>query len=79
MHALLAEEVDEILALFEVWGEVDRSHRKLAHRGSYLDKVWVSPSTVKRVLAARGLHLKGPRRAGSSTRWVCQLHLAPPR
>jgi putative transposase len=68
VHALLAEEVDEILALFEAWGEVDRSHRKLAHRGSYLQTVWVSPSTVKRVLAAQGLHLKRARRAGSSTR-----------
>ena len=50
MHGLLAEEVAEILALFDEWGEIDRSHRKLAHRGSYLDRVWVSPSTVRRVL-----------------------------
>jgi hypothetical protein len=35
MHGLLAEEVDEIVALFHEWGETDRSHRKLAHRGSY--------------------------------------------
>ena len=32
------------------WGEIDGSHRKLAHRGSYLARVWVSPSTVLRVL-----------------------------
>jgi hypothetical protein len=43
MHGLLAEEVDQVLALFEEWGETDRSHRKLAHRGSYLHRVWVSP------------------------------------
>ncbi|MEY8019185.1 hypothetical protein [Mycobacterium servetii] len=50
MHGLLDEEVSEILALFDQWGETDRSHRKLAHRGSYLGRVWVSPSSVRRVL-----------------------------
>jgi putative transposase len=47
-------------ALAEEWGPLDRSHRKLAHRGSYLERVYVSPSTVDRVLAAHGLVL--PRR-----------------
>ena len=42
-------------ALYHEWGEVDRSHRKLAYRGSYLERVWVSPSSVRRVLAAQGL------------------------
>jgi len=28
-------ERDAIIALFDRWGEIDRSHRKLAHRGSY--------------------------------------------
>ena len=32
----LGHEVAEIVAVFHEWGEVDRSHRKLAHRGSYL-------------------------------------------
>jgi hypothetical protein len=32
-HGLLPEEEAEILALFDEWGETDRSHRKLAHRG----------------------------------------------
>jgi putative transposase len=50
MHGLLDEEATEILALFDEWGETDRSHRKLAHRGSYLGRVWVSPSSVRRVL-----------------------------
>jgi putative transposase len=68
VHGLLPEEQTAIVALFEQWGEVDRSHRKLAHRGSYLGLVWVSPSTVKRVLAAQGLYLKGPRRIGTSAR-----------
>ena len=39
LHGLLAAEHAEIVALFEQWGEVDRSHRKLAHRGSYLGRV----------------------------------------
>ena len=62
MHGLRPQETAAILELFETWGDVDRSHRKLAHRGSYIGKVWVSPSTVRRVLAAQGLHLKRPRR-----------------
>ena len=32
VHGLLDDEVAEIVALFGQWGEVDRSHRKLAHR-----------------------------------------------
>jgi putative transposase len=68
VHGLLPEEQTAIVALFEQWGEVDRSHRKLAHRGSYLGLVWVSPSTVKRVLAAQGLHLRRPARVGSSAK-----------
>ena len=55
VHSLLTGEVDEILAVAEQWGPVDRSHRKLAHRGSYQHRVWVSPSTFRRVLAAHGL------------------------
>ena len=62
MHGLRPEEVTAILELFEIWGDVDRSHRKLAHRGSYTGTVWVSPATVRRVLAAHGLVLKRPRR-----------------
>jgi putative transposase len=50
-------EIEAILAVTDEWGEVDRSHRKLAHRGSYTGRVWVSPSTVRRVLAAHGLVL----------------------
>jgi putative transposase len=62
VHGLRPEESTTILELFETWGDVDRSHRKLAHRGSYLGLVWVSPATVRRVLAAHGLVLKRPRR-----------------
>jgi transposase InsO family protein len=62
VHGLRPQEITAILELFETWGEIDRSHRKLAHRGSYLGLVWVSPATVRRVLAAHGLRLKRPRR-----------------
>jgi putative transposase len=65
VHGLRPEEITAILGLFEAWGDVDRSHRKLAHRGSYLGIVWVSPATVRRVLAAHGLVLKRPRRVRS--------------
>ncbi|MGH3966279.1 MAG: transposase, partial [Pseudonocardiaceae bacterium] len=68
VHGLLEWEQAEVVALFNDWGEVDRSHRKLAHRGSYLGRVWVSPSSVLRVLAAHGLTLRRPKRAGSSQR-----------
>ena len=68
MHGLLASEEQAIVALFDRWGLVDRSHRKLAHRGSYESVVWVSPSTVMRVLAAHDLILRAPRRAGRGER-----------
>jgi putative transposase len=68
LHGLLDDEVAEIVALYHEWGEVDRSHRKLAHRGSYLERVWVSPSSVRRVLAAQGLHLRPLPRPARSVR-----------
>ena len=66
MHAILAEEIEQILTLYDEWGEVDRSHRKLAHRGSYLGRVWVSPSTVRRVLHVADLHFRPLPRPGKS-------------
>jgi putative transposase len=67
MRSLPAER-DAIVEIFEQFGLTDRSHRKLAHRGSYEGVVWVSESTVRRVLAAHGLRVRGPRRAGRSER-----------
>ena len=58
VHGILEEEREAILALFEQWGEVDRSHRRLAHRGSYLGLFWVSPSTVRRVLVLADRHFR---------------------
>lgn len=71
IHGLLHWEEDAIVELFDTWGPVDLSHRKLAQRGSYIDKVWVSPSTVDRVLSRHGLRLKGARkhRAPEKTPW----------
>lgn len=62
MHKLLAWEVNAVLELVESWAPVDRSHRKIAYRGSYLGKVFVSPASVRRVLAARGIELTEPPR-----------------
>jgi hypothetical protein len=59
VRGLLEAERDAIIDLFETWGEVDRGHRKLAARGSRLDLVHVSASTLRRVLAAEGLVLPG--------------------
>ena len=65
------EEITAILALADEWGEIDGSHRKLAHRGSYLGRVWVSPATVLRVLLAHGrvLPYRPPRPRGEAKPW----------
>jgi transposase len=68
VHGLLDWEVAEVVRLFGEWGETDRSHRKLAHRGSYLERVWVSPASVRRVLAREGLRLRPLPRPGRSVR-----------
>ena len=65
VHRLLALERDAIIALFDRWGEIDRSHRKLAHRGSYEGLVWVSPATVRRVLAAKRPGSAPPKASGT--------------
>jgi hypothetical protein len=57
LHALLDCERAAIVKLAEDWGAVDRSHRKLTHRGSRLGWVHVSESTVLRVLIAEGIVL----------------------
>jgi putative transposase len=69
------------LAVAEEWGQVDHSHRKLAHRGSYLGQVWVSPSTFRRVLAAHGLVLPHPPARDPAPRiaWPGWLTWAPNR
>ena len=56
---LLASEERAILDLIEEWGWVDRSHRKLAHRGSYTGMVFVSPSTLLRVALKHQVVLPG--------------------
>jgi putative transposase len=54
VHGPMPWEIAEILALADEWGETDCSHGKLAHRGSYERRVWVSPATVFRVLLEHG-------------------------
>lgn len=64
LHALLDWEKDAIVVLAREWERVDLSHRKLAHRGSRLDLVYVSESSVLRVLTEAGVRLPGlPRPA----------------
>jgi hypothetical protein len=45
VHALLDWEREAIVTVAEQWGEIDRSHRTLAHRGCRLGVVHVSPPT----------------------------------
>lgn len=59
VHGLLGWEEQAILDLIEQWGWVDRSHRKLAHRGSYTGTVFVSPSTLLRVALKNRVTLPG--------------------
>jgi transposase InsO family protein len=59
VHGILPWEERAILELIEEWGPVDRSHRKLAHRGSYTGTVFVSPSTVLRVALKHRVALPG--------------------
>ena len=68
MPAIAPAEERASLSVFENFQDTDRSHRKLAHRGSYEGVVWVSESTVRRVLAAHQLRIRLPRRAGRSER-----------
>ncbi len=81
VHGLVPAEIDAVLAIAEQWGEVDRSHRKLAHRGSYENQVWVAPSTFRRVLAAHGLVLPDPpvRAPSHKTPWPDWLVWEPNR
>ena len=72
VHGLLDEEVEQILDLAEEWGEIDRSHGKLAHRGSRLGRVWVSPASVYRVLAAHDLVLPTPPTRAPVQRQPCR-------
>ena len=59
VHRILPWEEQAILDLIEEWGWVDRSHRKLAHRGSYTGQVFVSPSTLLRVALKHQVTLPG--------------------
>lgn len=61
VHGILGWEEQAILDLIETWGWVDRSHRKLAHRGSYTGTVFVSPSTLLRVALKNRVELPGER------------------
>lgn len=80
LHALLDWEKDAVVELAKDWGQVDLSHRKLAHRGSRLGVVFVAESTVLRVLTAAGMHLPGlpqVREKRPKTPWPEWVELVP--
>ena len=79
VHGVTPREVAAILALADDWGEFDGSHRKLAHRGSYEQRVWVSPSTVLRVLLAHGRVLphRPAREPVAATEWPSWVQYRP--
>lgn len=79
VHALLDWERATIVKLAQEWGEIDRGHRKLAHRGSRLDLVHVSESTVWRVLVAAGIVLPAApaREPRVKTPWPDWAELVP--
>lgn len=81
VHGITPAEADEIVAVFNEWGDIDRSHRKLAHRGSWLGRFWADPSTVRRVLERRDLRFRAPKREGRSQRrpWPNWAEEAPNR
>jgi putative transposase len=65
---------------------VDRSHRKLAHRGSYTGQVFVSPSTLLRAALRHRVELPGepfrvapPRPALPEVPWWGQASSASAR
>jgi hypothetical protein len=61
VHRILEWEEQAILELIDEWAIVDRSHRKLAHRGSYTGRVFVSPSTLLRIALKHPSHAaRGP-------------------
>ncbi len=68
INQLIPNEIEAILTLFDQWGEKDRSHRRLAHRGSYTGTFWASPSTVRRVLFEADKHFHPLPRPGKSKR-----------
>lgn len=59
VHRILEWERHAVLDLVEEWGPVDRTHRKLAHRGSYLGIVFMSPSTLLRITEQAEVSLPG--------------------
>ncbi len=59
VHRLLDSEEQAILDLIEKWAPLDRSYRKLAHRGSYTGTVFVSPSTMQRVALKHQITVPG--------------------
>lgn len=79
LHGLLDWEKAAIVKVAGDWGEIDRSHRKLAHRASRLQVVHMSESSVLRVLVEAGIHLPapGPRERRPPRAWPDWAELVP--
>jgi len=81
VHQITPAEQAEILSVFKTWAEVDRSHRKLAHRGSWLNRFWCSPVTVRRVLDRHDLRFHTVKRTTKREKrpWPQWVEEAPNR
>ncbi len=78
VHALMDWERAAILAVYDDWHTIDRSYRKLAHRGSREERVHASESTFWRVLTAEGLILPKPTREPIAKKpWPDWVELLP--
>jgi putative transposase len=59
LNRLLPGEELAIVSLIEKWAPVDRTHRKLAYRGSHTGSAFVSPATVQRIARKHGITVPG--------------------
>lgn len=78
LNALLPDEVAAIHTTFDAWGEVDRSQRRLAHRGSPTGTFWAAPPTVRRVSNAADLRFRPLPRPARETPTVAGLDVLHP-
>lgn len=67
------------MKIAEEWLGVDRSHRKLAHRGSRLEAFYASESMVLRVLRTAGIQVveRPPRERRPRREWPQWAELVP--
>jgi putative transposase len=59
IRELLDSEEHAILELVEEWAAIDRTYRKLAYRGSYTGRVFVTATTFRRAVRKHRIRLPG--------------------